>query len=280
MPIFTPDNKEYMITQKDIGSRISSIRKAKGLTQEELGKILGISRPSVTQLESGNREVSAIELQKLATALQFSIDDFLSDNYTMAPYAYIEDSRISTAVEEPPAERISEPGLNTEKFKNVLLYILERSAGKPNVGETVLYKLLYFCDFNYYEIYETHLTGARYKKLSYGPVPHDMQSIISKMASSGQLQKVKSEYFGKPQTRLLPLIKPDLTTFSAAEKDVIDSVINQMSDWSAKTISDYSHNDKPWRATELNDTIDYELAFYRSPPYSVRVYAEDEQDNI
>lgn len=269
-----------MITQKEIGIRLARLRKVRGLTQEELGKLLGISRPSVTQLESGNRELAAIELQKLATLLQFSIDDFLSDNYRIEPDADIEDSGSSTEAREVRSERVSEPGLNAEKFKNVLLYILERCAGKPNVGETVLYKLLYFCDFNYYEIYETHLTGARYKKLSYGPVPHDMSAIVNKMASSGQLQKVKSEYFGKPQTRYLPLIKPDLTTFSAAEKDVIDSVIDQMSDWSAKAISDYSHNDKPWRATELNDHIDYELAFYRRPPYSVRVYEEDEQDNI
>ena len=63
------------------------------------------------------------------------------------------------------------PTLQVDKFKNVLLYILERCAGKPNVGETVLYKLLYFADFNYYELYEEHLTGAKYRKLPFGPVP-------------------------------------------------------------------------------------------------------------
>ena len=46
-------------------------------------------------------------------------------------------------------ERVSIPHLKRKKFENVLLYILEKCAGKPNVGETVLYKLLYFSDFNY-----------------------------------------------------------------------------------------------------------------------------------
>src|SRR5665811_2454349 len=68
-------------------------------------------------------------------------------------------------------DRISVPHIKLSIFKNVLLYILERCAGKPNVGETVLYKLLYFSDFNYYELYEEHLSGARYRKLPYGPVP-------------------------------------------------------------------------------------------------------------
>jgi hypothetical protein len=68
-------------------------------------------------------------------------------------------------------ERISVPTLQINNFKNVILYILERCAGKTNAGETVLYKLLYFSDFNYYEMYEEHLTGAKYRKLPYGVVP-------------------------------------------------------------------------------------------------------------
>ena len=269
-----------MITQKELGIRLSGLRKARGLTQKELCKILDISRPSVSQLEAGQREMSAIELQRLASALHFSIDEILADNYNMESVERIEGAVPSAREVEAKGERTSVPGFIEDKFRNILLYILKRCAGKPNVGETVLYKLLYFCDFNYYEIYEEHLTGARYKKLSYGPVPCEMSLIVNNMAASGQLQKVKTDYYGKPQTRYLPLKKPDLTLFSAAEKEVIDSVIDQMSDWSARMISDYSHNDKPWRATELNDYIDYELVFYRRPPYSVRVYEEDEQDNF
>jgi uncharacterized phage-associated protein len=161
-----------------------------------------------------------------------------------------------------------------------LLYILERCAGKPNVGETVLYKLLYFCDFNYYELYEEHLTGAKYRKLPYGPVPQRLDTIINQMLDKGQLQRVKTEYHGYPQTRYLPLVKANLTELMASEKDVIDRVVVQMSDWSAAMLSNYSHGDKPWKATDNNEEINYELAFYRRPPYSVRVYEEDGQDTF
>lgn len=264
------------IDHKEIGRRLTALRKSKGLSQEDLARQVGLSRTTVTQIENGNRDLTAIELLKLAEALQFSIDDFMSEHFTIEKEELPENETKT----EKPEERISVPRLATDKFRNILLYVLERCAGKPNVGETVLYKLLYFCDFNYYEIYEEHLTGARYKKMTFGPVPQKMNAIVDKMIMTGEMQKVRVEYFGKPQTRYLPLKKPDLTKFSAAEKEVIDGVIDQMSDWSAKMISDYSHNDKPWRATEVNDYIDYELAFYRRPPYSVRVYEEDEQDNI
>jgi uncharacterized phage-associated protein len=172
-------------------------------------------------------------------------------------------------------ERISVPTLQISKFKNVLLYILERCAGKPNVGETVLYKLLYFSDFNYYELYEEHLTGANYRKLPYGPVPQQLDTIIGQMIEKGQLQRVKTEYHGYPQTRYLPLEKADLTELRASEKEIIDRVIEQMSDWSAAAISNYSHKDMPWLASKEGEEINYELAFYRDTPFSVRNYGDE-----
>jgi transcriptional regulator with XRE-family HTH domain len=262
------------ISQKQIGQRIVTLRKAKGLSQEDLAKNIGISRPSLAQIELGNRGVDTLELYQLALVLGFSLDEFLSPDFHVS-------KAIPVEKEIPRNEdniRISVPDLQVNKFKNVLLYILENCAGKPNVGETVLNKLLYFCDFNYYELYEEHLTGARYKKLPYGPVPRQLDDMINQMIAQGQLKRVKTDYHGFSQTRYLPLEKADLTRLSAAEKTVIDDVIRQMSDWNANKISDYSHGDKPWKATTEGDYISYNLVFYRRPPFSVREYPADEQD--
>ncbi|MBP6237228.1 MAG: DUF4065 domain-containing protein [Saprospiraceae bacterium] len=261
------------LSQKQIGQRINELRKMKGLSQEDLAKIVKISRPSLAQIELGNRSVDILELQKLSMVLEFSLDDFMSKDFSVSQDVDVKEEKRAKKEEE----RISVPTLQVNKFKNVLLYILERCAGKPNVGETVLYKLLYFCDFNYYELYEEHLTGATYRKLPYGPVPQKLDTIIGQMIEKGQLQRVKTEYRGYPQTRYLPLEKADLTELRASEKDVIDRVIEQMSDWSAAMLSNYSHGDKPWKASKDGEDINYELAFYRRPPYSIRVYEDDEQ---
>ncbi len=266
------------LSQKQIGQRITLLRKLKGLSQEDLAKSVKISRPSLAQIELGNRSVDILELQKLSLVLEFSLDDFMSKDFSRDSYR---ESQEVDVKEEKKAkkeeERISVPTLRVNKFKNVLLYILERCAGKPNVGETALYKLLYFSDFNYYELYEEHLTGAKYHKLPYGPVPQKMDTIIGQMIQKGQLQRVKTEYHGYPQTRYLPLEKADLTELRASEKDIIDRVIEQMSDWNAAMLSNYSHGDKPWKASKDGEEINYELVFYRRAPYSIRVYEEDEQ---
>jgi transcriptional regulator with XRE-family HTH domain len=261
------------LSQKQIGQRITELRKMKGLSQEDLAKSVKISRPSLAQIELGNRSVDVLELQTLSLVLGFSLDDFMSPDFSNLNAIEVSEEKKAKSA----AERISVPSLQVHKFKNVLLYILERCAGKPNVGETVLYKLLYFSDFNYYELYEEHLTGAKYRKLPYGPVPERLDAILNQMIEKGQLQRLKTVYHGYPQTRYLPLEKADLTELRASEKDIIDRVIAQMSDWSAAMLSNYAHGDKPWKASKDGEEINYELVFYRRPPYSIRVYEDDEQ---
>ena len=179
---------------------------------------------------------------------------------------------------EKLSERISEPTLQVQKFKNILLYILERCAGKPNVGETVLHKLLYFSDFNYYELYEEHLIGAKYIKLPYGSIPQELDAIITQMIDNGQLQRVKTAYHNSLQTRYLSLQKGNLTELKASEKETMDRVIEQMSDWSALAITNFAHKDLPWLATKEGEEIHYELAFYRETPFSVRNYGDEMEE--
>jgi transcriptional regulator with XRE-family HTH domain len=257
-------------TKKQIGQRIAALRKSRGLSQAELARIIGIGRSSLVQLELGNRNLDFTEFRELSIALRFSLDDFMSDDYLPENDALqVSDTAVAYG------ERVSSPTLQVNKLKNVLLYLLEQCAGKPNIGETVLYKLLYFSDFNHYELYEEHMTGATYRKLPYGPVPQQLDAIIGQMIRDKQLRRVKVQYHGYPQTRYLPLTKADLRQIKASEKEVIDRVIAQMSDWSASAISEYSHRDMPWLATREGEEINYELAFYRELPFSMRSYEED-----
>lgn len=261
------------LTSQQIGKKIKKLRLQKGFSQQDLSRILGISRSSVAQIELGNRHVSIIELIKLSDYLGFSLDQFLSSEYEVV--------NDLLKVSEPEVElermRISKPTLNRQKLETVLLYILERCGGKPNMGENMIPSLLYFCDFNYYEIYEEHLTGLQYLKQPQGPSAVGIGELLNQMVLQESLVKIKTEYYGLPQIRYIPLIKADLTRLIAAEKEVIDRVVDQLSDWNATSLNNYTKEDMPWKASEPGNEIDYELVFYRRSPFSVRVYHEDSE---
>jgi transcriptional regulator with XRE-family HTH domain len=256
----------------EMNKRIKELRERSGMSQQKLAQLLGVSRPTISQIENGQRKVSADEMRKLADVFHISADRLL--DLEEEPEVVIKESKeVYTA---KPKIRISVPQKNLEKFKEVLIYILNKVGSKPNIGETVIYKLLYFLDFDYYERYEEQLIGASYIKNRYGPTPVEFIKIVETMMEK-DIVKVESKYFDYPQTKYLPLRKPDLTTLKASEIAVIDDVLNRFSDMNANQISDYSHGDVPWLTTGEGEIIEYESVFYRTAPYSVREYSEDIQ---
>ena len=258
---------------KKLGENIKMLRKQHGITQQKLADLLGLSRPTVSQIEIGERKLSADELIKLADIFNISVEYLLG--LKREPKIIIKKTERK---EKPKYQvRINVPQKNIKKFKEVLLYILNKVGSKPNIGETVLYKILYFIDFDFYEKYEEQLIGATYIKNNYGPTPVEFRKIVEKMIDDGEIIKVESTYFEYPQTKYLPVRKADLTKFKANEIELIDNILYRLSDMNASQISEYSHNDVPWLTTENQGIIEYESVFYRTPSYSVREYDEDIQ---
>ena len=60
-----------------LGTRITRLRKAQGITQVQLAGQLGVSQQTVTAYESGNRRVPISHLPRLAALLGTSIEDLI-----------------------------------------------------------------------------------------------------------------------------------------------------------------------------------------------------------
>ena len=254
-----------------IGYRIKKLREQLGISQQRLADLLGVARPTISQIENGERKVSADELVKLSEIFNLSVESVL--NLKKEPKIVLSENKKRKG--QMPQIRINVPQKNLEKFKETFLYILNKAGSKPNIGETVIYKLLYFIDFNFYEKHEEQLIGATYIKNRYGPTPIEFKKIVNKMIKEEEIEKVESKYFEYPQTKYLPLRRADLSPLKAKEIEIIDDVLNRLSDMTATQISEYSHNDVPWLTTEDGEVIEYESVFYRTPPYSAREYDED-----
>jgi transcriptional regulator with XRE-family HTH domain len=249
-----------------LGEQIARARGESGMSQETLGALVDLSRMAIGQIEAGKRKVSADELQRLSTALEIPADHLVDPS--KRPQVVLGQCAQSTA--KDTGLRISVPQQNVRKFKEVLLYLLTRVGGKPNVGETVLYKLLYFIDFDHYEKYEEQLVGATYVKREFGPLPVEFQEIARAMIAGNELQTCEADYFGKRQKRYLALREPDLSVLDGRELQTIDEVLRRLSDMNAAKIAEYSHKDVPWLAATEGEVLDYESVFYRTREYSAR----------
>ncbi len=242
-----------------MGTWIFTKRKALGLSQQAVAAALGVSRPTYIAIERGERKPTPQERLILADLLNVSTESVETE--TKRGAVTVPD----LAVREVPKEHV-------EKFKQTLLYILNKVGSRPNIGQTALYKLLYFIDFDYYEKYEKPLIGAKYIRNTYGPTQVSFVKIIKDMEGAGQLVTVKSKRFAYDQTKYVPAVNPDVSVFNGQELQHIDDEITRLAHLSARELSDLSHIDTPWRAAGEKQSLNYEHVFYRPTETTVRTY--------
>ncbi len=257
---------------------IQKQRKKNNLSQDFLASKIGVSRPTYAQIEQGERDLTITEAKKIAAIFNIPFEFFLQGKEGNKIYIEIKNGK--KKIKEKESEiRISIPQEKIDKFRQVLLYILKKVGGKPNIGMTALYKLLYFIDFDYYEKYENQLMGLVYLKNQYGPTPRLFDNLISDLIKKGDVEIIKSKFYQFPQIKYLinPKINLDLSVLNGREKEHIDWELQRLSDFNANQLTELSHKDVPWISAENGSPLDYESVFYRTTETSVREY-NDERD--
>lgn len=61
-----------------VGKRVKQLRNERGISQEELANLAGLDRTYITSVECGKRNISIVNIEKLANALQVSLKEFFS----------------------------------------------------------------------------------------------------------------------------------------------------------------------------------------------------------
>lgn len=231
--------------------KIAKLRKESKLTQEQIAKHLKINRVTLANIENNRRILKKGDelLSKIANLFE------------------VDETELLNWITKEEHKKINEND-KYKKFKNLIIYILTKCWQKPNIGKTVLNKLLYFSDFNYYENKWESISNQEYIKLPRWPVPKDIDNVLEQMQNDNQIKKIETNFKWYKQIRFIPNIKYDLSIFNGLEIKIIDNVIDKLSDMTAKEISNYSHNDIPYISMKnIWDTIPYQLVHMRSWEY-------------
>lgn len=163
---------------------------------------------------------------------------------------------------------------NKKKFKMVLHYIIYKCGFKNTVGRTVLHKLLYFSDFNYFEQYNESITNEEYRKMERGPVPVHFESAIEELKDEGKIRLGRRRLpCGKIMNRYFSTNEPSVN-LKKKERAVINKVIKDLSHMNGKQIGEYSLDDEPAKLTDDGEIVQYDLVFKRQSKPKKKVYVK------
>lgn len=259
----------------NFSSNITKLRKEANLSQQEVADSIGMARATYAGLEINKRPPNLDEIRNISNFYQIDPINLISEEHPemtgskkLQTLSYAKDTTTQITYSTPS---------EFEKFRAVFLYILEKIGAKPNVGETVIYKIMYFIDFDFYEKTRRSITGTQYVHNHYGPTPvkRDYDIFIKKLVDAGDIVVVTSKRFTYQQKKYLPNKTPDLSAINGEELAHIDFELDRLGNKSRDELTSLSHKDMPWLATKQNELIDYQLAMYRTPVTSVKLEDED-----
>jgi DNA-binding XRE family transcriptional regulator len=236
-----------MYKNNGVAKKIKDLRKEFNFSQTKLAKLLWINRVTLSLIESWEKKLKEEDIKKLSEIFEEDINIFRNKTELLNKIDKLYD------------------------FKKILLYVLNKVKDKKNVWKTVLYKLLYFIEFNHYEKFGKSLLWIEFIKWPKWPVVLNAHKIFNEMRDKWQIIEIITKYKTFPQYKLVSNIKNiNLTDLKPEQIKIIDDVIKKLWDMTATQISKYSHEDMPYKATrEIGDIISKGLVFYRSSAYSI-----------
>lgn len=220
--------------------KIKEFRIKNNLSQEQVAKSIGVSRPTYTAIETGKQKISAEEAQKLASLFSIGIDELLSGNIP-----------------------------DIAKYKHMILTYLRMNISKDGkIPKTKLAKLLYLADFAWFYDHMESMSGMHYRKIAYGPVPDAFFRALDELEESGKIvidhkNENGKEMFlvGESDSNKNEKIK----TLSKEEKELMEKIAEKWKNKKTQEIVNFTHNQLPYALCRADEIIPYELITQEDP---------------
>lgn len=249
---------------------IKELRKKYGLTQGELGKILGLGMVTISRYENECLQTRANDnlLRTLENPSAFL--SLLEKNEANLPEMKINKIKNVLSQKERQHYLLDElqdykPDIysgfkefSVDKVINAILFFCRNTS----VVKTKLNKLLFFADFKFFKEYGVSITGLRYARIQHGPVPDKYQTIYAMLIDELNVLNAKEviyndeivgeEYFTDQNV--------DLDLFDENELKILAETASYFKNWTATKISNYSLEEDGWLSTEHTKYISYEYA--------------------
>ncbi len=223
---------------------LKEIRQMYGLSQSDIANAIGVkSRSTIVAIEIGDRDLTSEELGRLADYLGIEIGDLIA--YEIPDY---------------------------KKYREMLIETLRQYKKYTNRGapKTLFAKLVYFADFAWFYDQLKPMSGMKYRRDPYGPVPDQFFRIVDNMIETGEMElELKLISNRKNQMQSLSLSETVANEpnqyLTAKEIDLIDKVVQKWNMANVDEIVEFTHNQLPWQVTRPNEFIPYELITQEDP---------------
>jgi hypothetical protein len=150
------------------------------------------------------------------------------------------------------------------KFKSLVHYICWRcDRERSKLGSVKLNKALWLSDLLAYYKFNEPITGVRYVKRQFGPVPKPILPVLAELEEAGVLTIRDAKYFGRQKKEYIVHKEATSAFMSEDERDIVEDIIRFVcEEHTAASISHASH-DHIWKAALDGEELPHYTVFAR-----------------
>ncbi len=254
---------------------IRRIREQYGLSQRSFSKLLNWGDKTIRRYENGSIQDKAHNSLLLFLREPENMRTYLMENEvsldgrqrqrlmdTVEKLRQGGDYRTGRKLAEfffvrPPSMENGFKTFDYEKLCAMVLFFAHRSAG---LLKTKLLKLLNYADMIFYQENGVSMSGLCYVHLPYGPVPQDFDLLFGMIAADhvAHIEVVFEDGYERHQ--VIPERGLPQDILSPEEQEVLERICERFADFGSVEISNYSHQEKGYRATRQGEIIPYSYA--------------------
>ena len=264
-------NKECGIPKE----KIIELRNRYHLSQEQFSKIIGCAKKTLISYEKGtsipndNYLITLKSLLNMPNYINVLVESN-KNNFSKKEYEKIE-SRIMSFLsdntfkinlninnfeENELTEFNGYTKKSNDKIKNMILFF-----SKEGVLKTKLMKEMFYADFYHYKMTASSITGLKYAKIDYGPVPDNKDIILAKCMLD-KLIKEEIDYKNDYEYHvIIALEEYDKKVFDDKELESMKKIKEYFKNFKSKEIANFSHEEKAYIETDFSKNISYDYAF-------------------
>ena len=144
-----------------------------------------------------------------------------------------------------------------QKYKELILYIAERTLNDSGFGATKMAKTLLKADFVSFALYGKPITGAKYQKIEHGPAAVQYLPILNKMIQRKEVAQAQKTIGGYSSTQIVALKKANISVFTKEEIALIDNIILEFSNLNTHGVKKIVYDNLGIKYAGYKDEIPY-----------------------
>ncbi|MCK5732088.1 MAG: DUF4065 domain-containing protein [Tenericutes bacterium] len=232
---------------------ITELRAKLKISQRDLSRLLGLGEITITRYELGSIPSKANSMMIESLQSRQNLINFYGENTDIVSKKGQKSIQMYLDKSDP-IKYTGNRQYSKDKFNELTAFLVNLfNKNNETVYTTKLNKLLFYTEFNFFRTFNKSITGSKYLKFSYGPVPskYEFKYDMNPYLESKQL---------RDSITYKLIEEPSYSQLSKYEMTLAEAVYNRFIDCNGTYISNASHQEDAWSITEKGQPISYELS--------------------